>query len=123
METELQEYLNKMRNIQNSLLKFIDHEDNVEENYQNLIKLLNDQKVQENIHTLKSFLYLMSNILNNHNRTPNFFSKFEKLINQFESKIKQSFSNFELFQIFNKNNRILLFLIEKIIFCILIIQL
>ena len=43
----------------------------------------------------------------------NFFQKIEKLIIFFERVIKEKFDNFEVFDIFKSNKRILLFLLEK----------
>ena len=69
------------RKIQRSLLDFIDDEENSEEYFENLIKLIDDHKIKQNCHELKSFLYLISNIAANHPRQLVFFSKID--INRF----------------------------------------
>lgn len=72
---ELQEYLEKKKTIQHNLLDFLEKDDETEENYQNLIKLISDQKIPKDRQELKSFLYLISKISNNHHRTINLFDK------------------------------------------------
>lgn len=51
-----------MKTIQRDKLKFLDDSNNTEENYQNLIKLFEDQKIQENKQELKSTLHLITKI-------------------------------------------------------------
>ena len=110
---ELQEYLEKKKTIQHNLLDFLEKDDDTEENYQNLIKLISDQKITKDRQELKSFLYLISKISNNHHRTINLFDKIEKIIQFLVNQIKQTFSNDEIFDIFKNNKKILLFLIEQ----------
>ena len=111
----IQDYLDKMKTIQSNLLQFIDSE-NIEENFQNLIQILDDQKIRNNRHELKSFLYLILKISNNHHRSPDFFKKIGKILVFFSDEMKNYYSNFEIFNIFKSNKRILLLLIdEKII--------
>ena len=45
---EIDDYIENKKNIQLALLKFIDDDENMEENYDNLVHLLADQKIQEN---------------------------------------------------------------------------
>ena len=45
MTKEFEEYIDFLKSIQRNILKYIDEEDNVEENYQNLITLFDDQKI------------------------------------------------------------------------------
>ncbi|KAK8842426.1 hypothetical protein M9Y10_026009 [Tritrichomonas musculus] len=112
---EIQEFLIKMANIQNALLHFIESEPN-ETNFQNFVKLVEDNQIQKDRQKFHSFLYLLNKVSNNHNRNTDFISKFEKILNFYASYIKQTFSNTEIFHIFENNKRILLFLInEKIV--------
>ena len=106
-------YLDKMKKIQENLLEFIDNEDNVEEKFQNLINLLKDQKFRDNENDLKSFLYLVLRIANNHHRKEGFFNKIERILTFFKDEIRKFYLNFEIFNIFKSNKRILLFLIEE----------
>ena len=52
---DLQECLQRMKKIQENLLKFLDDKDNIEENFQNLTKLLEEQKIKEIQHELELF--------------------------------------------------------------------
>ena len=105
-----EKYLEEMKAIQKSFLQFLD-EDN-EENFNNLKKLIEGFKILENKQEIKSFLYLISNIAENHHRGPNFFKKIERVLQHFKKDIINNFLNFEIFNIFSQNKRILLFLIE-----------
>ena len=52
-------------------------------------------------------------VSNNHYRTNNFFDKIGKIINIFKADIINFFSNQEIFQIFQENKRLLLYLIDE----------
>ena len=99
---EIQEFLIKMTNIQNALLHFIESEPN-ETNFQNFVKLVEDNQIQKDRQKFHSFLYLLNKVSNNHNRNTDFISKFEKILNYYASDIKQTFSNTEIFHIFDNN--------------------
>lgn len=43
MEVEFEVYIGKIKNIQDKILEFINNKCKIEENYQNLIRLFNDQ--------------------------------------------------------------------------------
>ena len=102
-----------MQEIQNSVLQFIENVEKVEENFQNLIQLLDDHKIRDDKHFLKSFLYLVSKISNNHYREKDFFSKIEQILTELKNDIKKCLTNHEIFKIFKGNKRIILFLIEQ----------
>ena len=108
-------YLNKMKDIQKSLLDYLDNENFNEELSQSIITFFSNQKVKGSKQELKSVLYLISNIADNHHRNIHFFPKIFEIILFFRNEIKKYFTNNEIFNIF-KNKRILLFLSnEKII--------
>ena len=109
----IHEYLEKMKIVQRNLISFIEDDDNVEENYQNLIIILNQNKYIENRINFKPLLHLLLQISNNHNHNLNFYSKIERILISFKTEIKQYFSGIELFEFFNSNKRILLFLINE----------
>lgn len=83
-----------------------------EDNYQNLLQTINDQKIKNDIQELKLFLSLIVKICNNHVRTPFLFDKVAKLLLFLEKDIKYNFSNFDIFNLFKSNKRILLSLID-----------
>lgn len=112
MKDDIFIFIDRMKKIQNSLLRFIDCKDSMEENYQELIKLFDDERTKKNPHDIKIILCLLLKISNNHYRSTNFFSKIEKIILFFKDEIKNNFTNRDIFDIFKSNKRILLFLIE-----------
>lgn len=104
----LQEYLKEMQEIQLILLDFIDNEkDDDEFNSTKTISLIKNSK------EIKSILYLISKIADNHIRSFKFFEKLESILSGIKDQIKQTLSNFEIFDIFKKNKRILLFLFSS----------
>ena len=107
--------MEELKKIQGCLLNFIDDEGDIEENFQNLQQLLDDQKIKENKKDFKLFIQLVTTIANNHHRTPTFFSKIEKILKLYENEIKKYFSNSDIYNLFS-NKKLLLFLTEENIF-------
>ena len=107
------EYVDQNKEIQNKLLLFFDQEDKIEENYTSLIELFTNYKIIDNLHELKSLLYLISNISNNHYQTPKFIFKIERVLEFLKSSLKNNFTNQQIFSIFKNSKRILLILIEQ----------
>ena len=87
-------------------------EQNIEENLDHVFKIIDDHKIHEDDSEIKLLFRLLVNISDNHYRSADFFNKIEKIILKFENSIKQFFSNFDIFEIFESNNRLLIFLIE-----------
>lgn len=107
--------IEEMKTIQSFLLKFVEEESNDEENYENLMKILSEQKITEDKYNTKSFLHLIISIWNNHCRIPNFIQKMEKILQTSEMKsvIEKNFTNQEIFELFSVNKRILLFSLKE----------
>ena len=106
-------YLTLMKDIQNDLLQFLEDDENNEENFQNLYNICTNQKINENLHMLKSILHLITKITNGHHRNSLFYNKIDQVLAIFKDDIKKYFTNSEIFNIFRNNKRILLFLIEE----------
>lgn len=114
--SNLNEYIQCRKNIESSLIYFIDNQNDIEENYQNMIQLFNDYKIAEKPDDLKEILYIIVSISNNFNRNFNFWKKIEQIILFFRKQIQEFWPNIERFHIFKENKRLLLFLInEKIV--------
>ena len=107
------QHLEINKNIQRKILEFLEHDSDTEENYQNLIQLIEENKIKEDEFKLQELLHLISIISSHHHRGLNFFSKIERILLNFTKEIKQSLSNSEIFHIFHNNKRIILFLIEE----------
>ena len=108
-----QEYLDTMKDIEGNIVYFLEEEANSEENFLILESKFNDTKKSDSKYYLLSIMHLISNIVYNHHRFPNFFAKIERILLFFKEDIKKYFSNSEVFNIFRSNKRILLFLIEQ----------
>lgn len=110
----MQAFLKEMTTIHESLLQFIDNDDQTQEN--NLFSLLDKMQNQKDSNTFKKILSLIAGIADNYHRTSIFFGKIYEILKFLQKSIKQSLSNYEIFQIFKSNKKIILFLIkEKII--------
>ena len=113
MLSDVQQYLEINKNIQRKIIEFLEHDSNTEENYQNLIQLIDENKIKEDEFKLQELLHLISIISSHHHRSLDFFPKIERILLNFQKEIKQRLSNSEIFYIFNNNKRIILFLIEE----------
>ncbi|KAK8848312.1 hypothetical protein M9Y10_019373 [Tritrichomonas musculus] len=110
----VQEYMEKTKHIQKAFLNYLEDESNENEtNFDDLIRYLKVSKIQENKLELQGILHLISEVSNYHQRTRIFINKIEKILQLFESEIKENFSNLQIFNIFKSNKRILLFLFES----------
>ena len=111
-----QQYIDEMQKVYEKILAFIDDETNDGAIFKDLNTTFEDLQINDNQYKLKSILHILSKIVDNHHRPPNFFTSIEQILNFFKDNIKKFFSDWEIFRIFKKNKRILLFLIdEKII--------
>ena len=113
-----QQTLENLKKFQIFLQDYIDSEENTKEKYDKLQQFIQDKKFGQEMHDLKLILHLISTILKNQHRNSNFISKFEQILKLFGEDIKRYFTNIEIFEIFKKNKRILLSLLELKIFSI-----
>lgn len=112
--SEINQYLDKMRDVQKTLLTFL--EDETAGNFEQFIELINNKIDRNSKIEMKEFLHLLSKISDNHHRSLNFIDKIEIIIKYYLKEIKNNFSNYSIFNIFKKNKRLLFFLFnEKII--------
>ena len=89
----VQQNLDRMVKIQSDILEFLENENSYEESFQNLSITFEDQKISENQHELKSFLQMLGQISNYHQRGPNFFHKIEKILQFFKNEIINYYTN------------------------------
>ena len=69
-----QEFIDKMKKIQESLLEFIDSQDCIEDKFQKLKIIFDNQKIRDNTNNLKLFFRILIDITNNHIRKANFYN-------------------------------------------------
>ena len=108
---EIQNYTEKMKKLQNNLLKFI--ENSSEYDFQQYLNFIESNEIQNNREEFRQFLLLISKISNNHYRQQGLIKKIENILQYFSEKMKQTFSNSDIFNLFNNNKRILHFLFNQ----------
>ena len=114
---EYQEYINQKKEFYSNIIQFIESEnENTEFYFETIVNTINTQKIQENPDELKLLINILIDIYNKHSRSHNLVNKIERIIIFLKKNIKQTFTNFEIFNITKINKLILLFFIkEKII--------
>lgn len=107
------DYLGKKKELYNSLLNFIEDDTDIQENFYILTNYLNAFQLSDDRDELKEIFNTLLRVTRNHHRDKNFFNKIEKILSYFEKKIKECFTNHEIYKIFKKDKRVLLFLLEN----------
>ncbi|KAK8895206.1 hypothetical protein M9Y10_023648 [Tritrichomonas musculus] len=112
-----QEFVDNLDAIQEIILNIInEEEENLEFEFENLKSEFENQRIGENKNDLKAILYLISKISNNYHQTQTFYIRIQRILSFLKDNTIKFFSNFEIFNIFKENKRLLLFLFnEKII--------
>ena len=108
-QQKFHERVEEMKKTYDTLLLYLEYDNN---DIKKLIDSINMQ-CKESQEELKLFLHLLIHISNNHYRDEFLFKKIFQILDYFKDKIKQSFSNSQIFDIFRTNEIIILFLIEK----------
>ena len=108
--------IDKMQEVQKELLKYLDEENDEVFSFNNLMIIIEKNKIKENAHEFKLFLRLLINISNYHKSGPGFFNKVERILNFLKEDIKSAFTSNIIFNFSKTNRKILLFFIkEKIV--------
>ena len=71
-------YLDKNKEIQKTLLNFLENEEKIDSRFHNLLKLFNSINIQNDKHALSMLFHLLTKIGNNHHRSPLFFEKIDE---------------------------------------------
>ena len=106
-------FLDEIKNIQTNILNYIEKEDNEEESYKTMTQSLAILNTPDKKPELKYLLYLINIISSNHYHSPNFYDKIDQIILFLQDIIKQTFSNHEIFDLFQENKRVLLVLLQN----------
>lgn len=110
---EIENYIEIIKKNQFNILSFLNSNESMEENYQNITNFFDDQQIRNNKYEMKLFLRLIVHLSNYHHRSTNFYHKIEMILLYFKDEFHKYFTNSEIFEIFESNKRILLFLIEQ----------
>lgn len=110
---QLVNYIDQKKILYEAVLEFLDNENEFNFLGSNIINEIKKQKISQDKNELCHFLKLILVISNNYHRRSNFYNKIEFILLKCEDYIKQNFSNEQIFEIFHKNKRIILFLLDK----------
>ena len=113
MTFDYQDYLDNKICLQNEILEYINEQEDSDGIFINLATLIEKQNITKSRESLKVFLYLINKISDNMHRSPDFFQKIDHILSHYQKEIKQTFSNPEIFKIFQSNKRNLLLLFSK----------
>lgn len=105
-------YFEKMKDIEENLLLYLEKPGNLEGNFSIFNDYLQSHKLYENKQEVKSFLYLIVAISNNYIRSQHFFAKIELILKNLQEQIQNYFTSFEIFIIFQTNKRLILSLFK-----------
>lgn len=109
-----QEFVDNLDAIQEIILNIInEEEENLEFEFENLISEFENQRIGENKNDLKAILYLISKISINYHQTQTFYIRIQRILSFLKDNTIKFFSNFEIFNIFKENKRLLLFLFNE----------
>lgn len=100
----ISESIEGKKRIQESLLEFLEEESNVEENYENFVKVINTYKIQEDKYELKSIIQMINKISDNHQRTFNFIERIERILILLKRSVNKYFTNSEKFKFLRETN-------------------
>ena len=110
----IKQYHEEIQTIQVQIIQYISNNCDNDIDFQELSNILNEKIIINcNKNKLKVILHLISNISENHHRNQFFFSKIEKILHFLREETINFFSNDEIFTIFRKSKRILLFLFQQ----------
>ena len=111
---QIRKYIKEKKKLYNTLMSFLENPNFDENEYSKIIIFANNQDFEEEEkEKIQQFCRLITKIADNHHRDELFFRKIFKIINNYQEQIKQAFSNFEIFDLFQSNKLILLYLLEN----------
>ena len=103
----------KKKKLYNALLIYLENLEDSSTDFQHLTDIINIQHEIENREDFEHFLHLITNIGDNYHRTDLLFPKLFQIIKYYQDQFKQTFSNYFIFNIFQSNKIILLFLFKN----------
>ena len=108
---EFKEYIRKKEELYDSFIVFIENSE--ENDIQNFIDIISQQNQDTTRVKYDEILQLIGSISNNCHRNESFLKNLYQIIDHCKDQIKQTFSNKEIFNIFENNKKMLLFLFQK----------
>ena len=113
---DIDEFVGNIKDFQENFLKVVNkdygQEEDLDKDLKFLIESMNPIFLTDK-DKFKVILKVILSISNNYHRVPDFISNICKIIILMKSDIKNVFSNDDIFHIFEKNKRIMLFILEE----------
>ena len=94
IEENIHTYVDKLKYLQHTILKYLDTPGDSESDYQDIIQYFEEQKIHQNRNELESILRLLLKISNDHHRHSTIFAKIEKILKFFKEDLKIFHSNY-----------------------------
>lgn len=113
---EIQEYINELKQIQHNILQYLDDPGEATQIFNDVCDSISKTGYKKNYHLFKHILLLIVKLSNHHLRSPLFYTKIDEILKYLKDQVKQSFTNYEIFNIFKRNKRLLLFFVQTGIF-------
>lgn len=113
---EIEQYIAKKKLIHQKLIDYLDSDDDIEEECQNLLLTIHNQQIKNDPIELKEFFLMLLTFTNFYHRKRDFYDKIDRILACLRDEIEENYTNSEIFEIFHSNKRVLLFLTENNIF-------
>ena len=110
---EIQKYIHEKKQIYDVLLKFKEEEDSNEE-YEKICKLLKEHNIQENRTEFLCFLKILLRISDYHHRQPGFFERIKRILLYVKDNITQTMSNDDIYFVPKQQTNFRFFIQRKI---------
>ncbi|KAK8870811.1 hypothetical protein M9Y10_008703 [Tritrichomonas musculus] len=108
---EIESIIREKKEIYSSLMEFIDETEDAD--FNSLIKDFENQEIFKNKEEIKLMLQLISKISDNHRRLSDFIDKLNQIIQYLLKELQPPITDFEIYEIFKYNKRVLLLLLEQ----------
>ena len=105
-------YIEQKKEIQNTILDFLQNSIETEKSFDDLQRLINEQQILSDRQEFEQFLRLLLSISNNYHRSNNFPNKIERILLFLKDFLVKTFSKEEIFEIFF-NCKLILYLLFK----------
>ena len=110
---KIKKFVFENKKLYEHFMDYLENSDDDEYCLQEIIKNIKKFKYEGNKKKFEEFLRLISCILINYHRKESLYTKIFKLLQYYRDQIKQTFSNLEIFNIFQNNKLIFIYLFEN----------
>lgn len=108
---EVENWIDQKKELYSLILNFLESEKDSEDEFQVLMKIIDNQEIVKNKHSIKEIFQILYKIGDNHHRTTDFFTRLARIF-KYLTKEWLPIDNTEIFSIYKKNKRLLFHLLE-----------